>query len=203
MSKVNLIIEPLRLGDDECALFGYGSLLSIRSLERTLGRCYTGPLFVCWLEEWRRSWDVAMPNSDFYADLPSGRIYPEHILYLNIHRSPSSRVNGVLFVVNREELANYDSREWIYDRVDVTSELSGVTIASGRAHTYVAKEEHLMMSVTSPQYAAVRATYLEILENGLEDLGEDFRAKFEASTDPVPKHLIIPDRHESTPPQHM
>lgn len=194
------MIEPLRLRDGESALFGYGSLLSIESLERTLGRRYTGPFLVCWLEGWRRSWDVAMPNRVFYADLPSGRVYPEHILYLNIRRSPGSRVNGVLFVVNSEELAAYDRREWIYDREDVTGELSGVSITSGRAYIYVAKRERLMVGVTSPQYAAVRATYLEILEDGFKGLGEDFRAEFEASTDPVPRHLIIPDRHKRATP---
>ena len=82
----------------------------------------------------------------------------------------------------------------------MTGELSGVSITSGRAYIYVAKRERLMVGVTSPQYAAVRATYLEILEDGFKGLGEDFRAEFEASTDPVPRHLIIPDRHKRATP---
>lgn len=193
------MIESLILKNDEIALFGYGSLLSISSLERTLGRRYTGPLFVCWLEGWRRGWDVAMPNRTFYADLPSGKVYPEHILYLNVRRSPESRVNGVLFVVNREELDAYDTREWIYNRIDVTSELSGIRIISGQAHVYVAKQEYLTANMPSLQYTAIRATYLEMLEVGLKDRGEDFRAKFDDSTDPAPRHLIFHDRSENPP----
>lgn len=183
----------VELKDDETALFGYGSLLSIESLERTLGRHYTGPLYVSWLDGWRRTWDVAMPNRTFYADFPTGQVYPEHILYLNIHRSSGSCVNGILFVVNSDDLASYDKREWIYNRIDVSGELSGACVPKGRAFVYVGKQERLMRGVTTLQDAAVRNSYLEMLEVGLKEHGEDFRRQFEASTESVPQHLIIQD----------
>ena len=38
--------ELIKLASGEHALFGYGTLLSKESLERTLGRSYTGPFAV-------------------------------------------------------------------------------------------------------------------------------------------------------------
>ena len=55
---------------DEVALFGYGSLLSVASLEQTLQRRYDGPLVACSVEGWRRTWNVAMPNQTFYTETP-------------------------------------------------------------------------------------------------------------------------------------
>src|SRR6185503_11567458 len=117
--------EPvIRLSPHRTALVGYGSLLSLTSLERTLGRAYTGPFLTCAVRGWRRTWDAAMPNDvpdkSFYEDRPQGRMTPEFILYLNVRRDPSTNVNGVVFVVDPDELVEYDRRESIYDRVDVT-----------------------------------------------------------------------------------
>ncbi len=88
----------------ETALFGYGSLCSVASLERSLGRHYEGPFVRCEVEGWRRSWDVGMPNRAFFLETPEGRVYPEHILYLNVKPAPGCLLNGVLFVVNDAEL---------------------------------------------------------------------------------------------------
>lgn len=195
--------EIVQLKSEESAIFGYGSLLSIASLEKTLGRKYSGPFIVCELEGWRRSWDVAMPNKEatkksgqwiFYAETPSGKMYPDNILYLNVRKVSGSRINGILFVVNPKELVEFDEREWIYDRPEATSQLRGATVQNGRAYVYVALPEYVMTNVASPAQAAVRKTYLEHLEKGFHNLGEDFRMKFESSSDPVPSHLVISDK---------
>jgi cation transport regulator ChaC len=190
--------EIVQLKTGESALFGYGSLISKASLEKTLGRKYTGPFIVCELEGWRRSWDVAMPNNKpdqpTYEETPSGRMYPDNILYLNVRSITGSLVNGVLFVVNSEELDEFDKREWIYKREDVTSQLHGAIVENGPAYVYVAKPEYVMTNVASPAQAAVRRNYLKHLETGFHDLGETFRIAFEASSDPVPLHLVIADK---------
>jgi hypothetical protein len=185
----------IELGKDQSALFGYGSLISIASLERTLGRRYAGPFVACEIEGWRRGWDVSMPNQGkFYTQTEAGPMYPEKILYLNIRRAPMHRVNGVLFVVGPEDMAGFDQREWIYDRQDVTREVRGITIHGGPAFAYVGLPEHLLTGVHDPSVAAVRKTYVEILETGLGDWGAEFRSAFEGSCDPYPKELLIEDR---------
>lgn len=193
----------VQLKPGESAIFGYGSLLSIASLEKTLGRNYSGPFIACELEGWRRSWDVAMPNKEatkkpgqwiFYAETSSGRMYPDNILYLNVRRISGSRINGTLFVVNSQDLRGFNEREWIYNRVDATNQLHGASVEDGTAYVYVARPEYVMTNVASPAQAAVRKTYLEHLERGFNNLGESFRIQFEASSDPVPSHLVISDK---------
>lgn len=184
----------ISLQNDQVALFGYGSLFSKKSMEVTLGHPCVGPFVVCALMGWHRTWDIAMPNEKFFAKTPSGRIYPKHILYLNVTPKQGSLLNGVLFVVNQSELNVMDRREWIYLRQDVTDDVCGATVQNGRAYVYVGKSEHLMSEVKSLESAAVRQSYLNILECGFGDLGRTFRVEYDRSSDPPPAHLIIDDQ---------
>lgn len=193
MSELRPVI---RLMAGQIALVGYGSLLSRLSLERTLGRTYTGPFLQCTVRGWRRTWDAAMPNRKFYTEGPEGRTTPRAILYLNVTRDPSTNINGVIFVVDHEELAAYDQRESIYDRVDVTADLD-VNVEGGPIYMYVCRPEHRVANAISPADAAVRATYLQIIEQGLSDFDQEFRQHYEKSTDIPPANLIVEDRVES------
>ena len=183
----------IRLASGESAICGYGSLLSMQSLERTLGRSYNGPFLQCNIKGWRRTWDAAMPNQKFYAETDQGRLYPETILYLNVQRDPAVRLNGILFVVDSEELARYDEREWIYERVAITDQLD-LEITGGSAYVYVCRPEYCKDTVESTREGAIRRTYIEIVENGLTNLGTEFRAAYRRSTDPVPQNLVIADK---------
>jgi hypothetical protein len=185
--------RTIRLRPGEHAVFGYGSLLSIASLQRTLGREYTGPLVRCELEGWRRSWDVTMPESAFSFWNGHEWITPPKIIYLNIAPEPGRSVNGVVFVVNDEELRKFDGREWIYNRADVGAALRGVTVEGGTAWAYSAKPEHVFPGVDSPREAAVRASYLRIVEAGSRELGPAFAERYSATTDRVPLHLVVND----------
>jgi cation transport regulator ChaC len=185
--------ERITLLPGEAALFGYGSLLSRASLESTLGRKYDGPFAVAHVPGWRRTWDVVMPNQRFCADTPEGAVTPATILYLNVSRVPGSLLNGVLFVVRLSELNAYDRREWMYNRVDITEQLD-VRVDGGKAYLYEARDEWRRTGIRSYKDAAVRASYLAIVESGLRDLGDGFRRQYVASTDDPPAHLVIQDR---------
>ncbi len=185
---VNLVLD-----DGESAIFGYGSLLLKRHMEFTLGRKYEKPFLACVLDGWFRTWDVIMQNKNFYADTPSGRLVPENIIYLNIHPRTGGVLNGVVFIVRPEELAAFDRREWIYDRRTVTQDLKGVKIVGGEAFAYVAKPELILPPEPSRGYAAIRRTYLNVIDEGLSDWGSDFRRLYENSTQAVPVDLVIDD----------
>lgn len=193
--------EPIvRLGPDESALFGFGSLCSVASMERTLGRRYDGPCLRCDLKNWRRGWDVGMPNKAFYARTAEGPMRPENILYLNIRRRKGFSVAGMLFVVSNSDLEGFDRREWIYDRVDVGAELSGVRVQGGEAIAYSAKPRYVMRNPTSLKVAAVRASYVRILDEAFRGLGEEFRGAYERTTDAVPEDLVIDDFQDHSVP---
>lgn len=194
MGRWGVTGKVVHMRDGEAALFGYGSLLSLESLERTLAHPYTGPFVICALEGWRRVWDVAMPNESYFTETPSHRMYPENILYLNVRPESGIVLNGVLFVVDQSELEAFDRREWIYTREEVTEQVRGAVIPSGKAYVYVGKPEYILSGVDSPKRAAIRASYLKILEAGFARLGGTFRTAYEASSDPPPDHLVIDDR---------
>lgn len=184
----------LQLQNGESAIFGYGSLLLKSHMELTLGRAYDGPFLPCALQDWQRSWDILMPNSSFYTETPSGPMKPRHIIYLNIRPSAGRLLNGVLFVVRPDELAAFDQREWIYDRRTITQDLRGVAITGGEAYVYVGQPERILPPGSDQAHAAIRQTYLNVIEKALQSWGPDFRAQYESSTEVVPRHLVMDDR---------
>ncbi|MGD9853142.1 MAG: gamma-glutamylcyclotransferase family protein [Nitrospirales bacterium] len=188
--------QRVDLKSGEKAIFGYGSLISVTSLERSLKRRYDGPFMACALEGWQRSWDVVMPNEKFYANIDSGRLYPKNILYLNIQSHPYMLLAGVLFVVTANELEELDQREWIYDRKVITKQLRGVHLTGGNAYTYIAKPEWIMTNITTPGLAAIRMSYLELLEAGFQELGDSFRTAYNRSSHAMPQHLVIKDFYD-------
>ena len=137
---------------------------------------------------------------DFYTETPSGCLYPRYILYLNVKEQPGVLLNGVLFVISVEELKAMDQHEWIYNRKVITAQLHGASVIGGDAYMYVAKPEHTMTDGTSPATAAIRASYLQILELGIGQLGPPFREAYNRSSDAIPQHLVIKDiRDEQAP----
>lgn len=187
----------LELADGEEAVFGYGSLLSIQSLEGTLRRSYSGPFMACAISDWRRRWNIGMPNDRFATMEDSGWIWPDTIVYLNVEPAPKVELNGCLFVVSRPELDLLDARESIYVRLDVSSSLRGVSLEGGRAWLYVGKPEFEVPVLGNWRQAAIRASYLAMIEKGLSELGPDFRKGYLESTDDFPQEVVIRDERVS------
>jgi len=192
----------LRLREGEVAVVGYGSLLSAGSISRTINREYGGPFVLCHVEGWRRSWDASMPNEAFYFLDHGERVYPRKILYLNCRPlAAGATMNVALFVLGGDELKAMRDREWIYGEQIVTSALRGVTIEGGDAVMYVARDEHVLSGASSREEAAVRASYLRILDAALQSTTPPFRAEYAATTDPVPPLMIddVLDPERPTP----
>jgi cation transport regulator ChaC len=183
------------LQSGQIALFGYGSLLLRSSMERTLGHPYSYSCVACALAGWRRSFDVIIPNrKGFYEPLEEGEFIPQNIIYLNVRPSDQDIVNGLLYILEPEQIEAFDQREWVYDRHLITPALRGVTLGDGEAYVYVAKPEWHLNPEDTRERAALRSSYLKLVEDGLEELGQEFRTQYEKSTDPAPTHLVFVDR---------
>lgn len=193
----------LEMHNGESAIFGYGSLLLKSQIELTLGGEYEGPLAPCTLDGWVRIWNSIMPNKNFYTDLSPHRLFPQNIIYLNIQPKAGSVLNGVLFTVHPEQLAAFDKREWIYNRQTITRYLGGVEIIGGEAFAYVGKPESILRSAADLSYAAIRRSYLEIIEEGLHDWGPDFRKQYENSTQAIPMDLVMDDQKSEEQAIHL
>lgn len=184
--------RSIRLQPGQTAIVGYGSLLSLSSISRTLGRAYDGPFVHAHLAGWRRTWDVAMPNEAFYFVDHGERVYPRRILYLNLRQAPGAIINVALFVVDPHELRAMQHREWIYDPRVVTADLRGLRVTGGDAIVYVGRPEHVVAAIADRRDAAVRASYVRLLERTLAGEDAAFCSEYERTTEPVPD-LVIDD----------
>lgn len=190
--------KELKLRDDEVGLIGYGSLTSIESMEETLGRKYDGFFDVVELKDYKRNWKVFMPNRndmyDPYFTIRNGdTVYPKNILYLNIDSFPSGSLNGCLFVIKKSELSEFDKREWIYRRVDVTKNIDGLDIANGKVYAYTALDEFKASNPVDSNIFAVRKTYLDIVDSAFKHLNPEYKNRFFQTTEPYEKNLVIDD----------
>jgi hypothetical protein len=99
----------------------------------------------------------------------------------------------VIFVLDNRDLDAMHAREWIYEPVAVTDQVRDVTIAGGDALMYVGLHEHRVQDATRREATAIRASYLRILDNALKGADANFREEYQATTEPVPAHLVIED----------
>ena len=173
----------VHLEDDEVAIFGYGSLMLCESLEDDLEHLYTGPFIQCHLNNFTRSWSA---NYLLGPSSPS-----KSITSLNIESKQGEIINGMLFVIKKSELANYDYRESNYNRLQVNDLVTDVTIQNGPIYTYSAKPQHTVHTENlSHSDTFIAEDYVEIINEALAILGDDFADEFRQSTQPTPENLV-------------
>lgn len=163
-------------------------------MEATLGHRYEAESYVCRLRGWRRSWDAFMPNQVFYEQCEKGEFAPNNIVYLNIKPCSESSVNGLLYVLENDQVGAFDQREWIYERRPITTQITDVTIKGGEAYAYICKPEWLLdLAHASREHAGLRRTYIEMIERGVDSLGGEFRDCYKSSTELIPADLVFSD----------
>jgi len=181
----------LKLEADEVAIFGYGSLMNVNELERPVDDPYTGPFIMARLKGFWRSWSAQYPNHSNFIDEEGRYFKPRTVTYLNIEPHENSKVNGVLFVCSREELELYDFRESSYDRIRINDYLEEVVVLGGAAYAYTAKPENFQPTEElEPWQTVISFWYIDIIEEALETLGENFSDEFNESTQPLPEWLV-------------
>ena len=185
--------ELIKLQPDEVAMVAYGSLMNKKSLEKSLGREYTGPFIDVELEGWQRTWDIAMPNEAFYVETPGGKIIPKNIIYLNIRPNSNMAMTAVLFVIKKSDLVNFNRREWIYDPSELSHSLKGAKVEGGQVLGYVGKKEFLVNPSDKFPNVAVRKTYIETVKSAIREKGGSHLLAFERTTATIP-NVVIADK---------
>ncbi|MCF7854909.1 MAG: gamma-glutamylcyclotransferase [Candidatus Pacebacteria bacterium] len=156
-------------------VFGYGSLLSPESRDKTLADySQRAAVIPAVLRGFRKEWTAYSPNrSGFHnpaEDLPS------HIASLNIRQDQEAETRGVLLPVASRDLAELDRRERVYARFDVTQSI--VPLAGremppdARVLTYVALTP--APCEATKMRPALRRDYLELVQAAARqlDLGQ-------------------------------
>lgn len=163
-------------------VFGYASLAALEDADALPGR----------LRGFRRRWDVAMNNWEggegvkHWLDRETGERPRIRVAYLDIAPSEGRTVNGVAIPVDAERMAQLDTREINYSRVDVTGEFEGP--ARGRVFTYVgldaARERCRQGAAEGDVFVA--GDYVGGVRRAFERLGPRALLEFERTTDPSP-----------------
>jgi cation transport regulator ChaC len=171
------------------AVFAYGSLASLASAERTLGRPVPSAS-PARLAGWQRSWSQARDNlrSEKTFARADGTT-PAYCLGLNIERRAGPGPNGALLEVTEEELDRLAVREIRYDLVEVTAQIvASESPAVDRVVTFTAK--HSNYAETPPPGAIILASYARAVEAAFESLGPDQLELFLKTTDPRPVEVV-------------
>ena len=87
-------------------IIGYGSLLKRASLNRTLPQ--VKEIEPIYLKNYKRSWNA---NENITPTLAT--------TYLGINKCDDSKMNAIIFELERDFLELLDKREFLYDRVEV------------------------------------------------------------------------------------
>jgi hypothetical protein len=172
------------------AIFAYGSLASIASAERTLGRPvhHEGRAR---LVGWRRGWSQFRDNvavEKTFARADDGTV-PPYCLGLNVERSEDAAPNGVLLEVSVEEFERLAAREIRYDRIDVTAELATEEpLEFDRIATFIAKPANFCAS--PPPGAVILSSYARAVETAFEALGPEQLELFRGTTGDPPVEVV-------------
>jgi hypothetical protein len=172
------------------AVFAYGSLASVASAERTLGRPVEHASCAR-LEGWRRRWSQARDNATVEKTFarPDGTI-PRHCLGLNVERAGAGAgPNGALLEVTEDELDRLAIRELRYDAVDVTAAVAGrPEHGFDRVFAFIAKPRNFAAS--PPPGSVILAPYIRAVEAAFDALGPGQLELFRKTTGPHPVEVI-------------
>ena len=178
-------------------VFGYGSLVSKKSIEHTIGRD-PGELISAELKGWVRNWSVVLDNSTTirrFELLPDHQT-PHYVAARTVRRPRDHEIapnpNGVLFEVSDEDIARMDEREDHYVRQDVTSDILGEVEVGSCIYTYVGKDEFCVKE-NDNRYIILPGSYLKLVESNFD---EENLKKFRETT--LPAEYPIPETVHSS-----
>lgn len=165
-------------------LFGYGSLICADSRART---GISGDAIPVELSGIARRWSVPVPGYRATA--------------VGAHPNPDSRCNGVVFLVDDDNLSRFDTREQGYRRLRI--DWSDVQPAGDHP-----LPDHLPLwayvghhSDTPQPDRPIMQSYLDVILNGCLDYGEPFARRFLQTT--APWQHLVDDRHAPNYPRAM
>lgn len=154
-------------------VFGYGSLINPKSIQRTLGReIRVEDLLEARIHDYIRKWQlvdwVLIEGFDRERSIPA--------IFLDIVWQPGAKTNGILIPLSVDELHKMGQRERNYDRIYVSTLIE--PSVSEHIYTYIGKKEY----ITPPKESCVLVQYENMIEEGLHFWGKEFEQQYYEST---------------------
>jgi hypothetical protein len=190
--------EKLFIPNGKVALIGYGSLMSIASMERTLGHAYTDKFLPIHINGFQRVWNFATPNNGirrpdlFYFIMAGDTIYPTKVMALNIQENHSKSMNACLFIIDTLELKMFDAREFGYSRIKLNDKIKEFEMVNGDVYAYKALPDFTIKVTDNPKDNVISRSYIKTVEeDGLLALGQQFREEYYSSTLPYSPKILM------------
>jgi hypothetical protein len=184
-------------------MIAYGSLMSLQSMEQTLGHKYEGPRRQVHLNGYEREWTCVRPFNDPEA-MAAGRPKIDAFLMtgtervpvtgaaeLNIYPKDEGRINGILYLVTDEELASLDKRERGYRRVDVTDRVEEFDFRGGKVYVFEGRPSPANVSPPAQGTYILVKEFLDMVTGACDAIGKEFREEFDSSTRPC-AYPVVP-----------
>jgi len=177
-------------------IVAYGSLISLPSLQQTLGHNYNGPNYEVHLKGYERVWTCVRPFNDPKAIAAGAKRIDVHFLRdtervpvigaaeLNIYPKKEGRLNGVLYLVTNEELLSLDKRERGYRRVDVTDRIEEFRFRGGKVYVYEGLPGSPAASSADKGTCVLIKEFSDLVTGACDLRGKPFRDDFDQSTRP-------------------
>ena len=187
----------IEIREGMAGMIGYGTLMSLSSLEQTLGHKYEGQAYPVHVMGYVRGWAFRRPLNDPQANPATAkkidacflrndeRVPFEGMVNLNVYPEKNGRMNCILYVLSEEDLLKVDKREWGYKRVDVTDRIEEYEFSGGRVYIYEGLPEHPDTAAADPGKYIIIKEYVDQVIAACDGIGREYSAEFESSTRPV------------------
>lgn len=188
--------STIDIPEGSTGIVAYGSLMSLPSMEQTLGHKYQGSIWQVHLTGYEREWECVRPFNDPRA--PAAGIQRIDAYYLrdneripilgtaelNIHPREKGRINAILYVITDAEMSEFDKREWGYRRVDVTDQIEEFRFRGGRVYAYEGLPSRTDESPPTQAGYILIEEFADMVTRACDAIGERFRDEFDRSTKP-------------------
>lgn len=180
-------------------VFGYGSLVSPASTAATIGRAVerTGGYHAATLVTYGRRWNYGSLRQRARWTSDGRTIDDGVVVSLGLERADDETANGAVIRVSDDELALLDRRESDYDRVEVTDLVdAGRALRPGEpVVTYVPRASaiHRFERARAERVAAVKTSYVALVEQAFSELGVDELERYLRTTPPPDVPVLAVD----------
>jgi len=184
--------SAIEIPKGSAGIVAYGSLMSLPSMEQTLGHKYGGPINPIHLTGYKRAWECLRPYEVFLLR-GNERVPISGCVELNIHPKTRGRINAILYLISNAEMMSLDKREWGYRRVDVTDKIEEFQLRGGRVYVYEGLPERRNAFLTKKGTYILMKEFVDLLASACDAIGKNFRDEFDKSMWPC-KYEIVPSK---------
>lgn len=194
--------STLEIPEGFAGIVAYGSLISLPSMEQSLGHKYEGPVYQVHLRGYERVWTCVRPWNDPPATAAGAKKFDAYILRgtervpilgaaeLNLYPRKKGRINGVLYLITNEELLGIDKREFGYRRVDVTDKIEEFLFKGGKVYVYEGLAERGGGSSSEKGTYILIKEFVDLVTGACDAIGKNFRDEFDKTTKPCPYEVV-------------